>query len=93
MRSFVEAAGERLGMRFSWKGTGIDEVGTDEVSGKALVRINPEFFRPAEVDILIGSPKKAETELGWRRKVGFNDLVGMMAEADDRRVATGHFRF
>ena len=64
----------------------------DRRTGKTIVRVNPAFYRPAEVDVLIGNPKKAQEVLGWTRKVGFEELVTLMAEADDRRVRDGSDR-
>src|SRR6266851_4650651 len=86
VRSFAQIAARRLGFDIEWSGSGLDERGIDRHSGKTVVRVNPAFYHPAEVDSLIGNPKKAEQILGWQRKVGFEALVGMMAEADDKRV-------
>jgi GDPmannose 4,6-dehydratase len=86
VRAFVEAAASRLQFDIEWSGSGTDELGTDRRSGKTIVRINPAFYRPAEVDLLVGNPKKAHEILGWQRKIGFEDLVTLMAEADDKRV-------
>jgi GDPmannose 4,6-dehydratase len=86
VRSFVEAAARRLEFDIEWSGSGPDETGVDRRSGQTIVRINPEFYRPAEVDILVGSAKKAHEILGWRRKLGFEELAMLMAEADDKRV-------
>jgi GDPmannose 4,6-dehydratase len=86
VRTFVEIAARHLGFDIEWLGTGSEEIGRDCKSGKTLVRVNPAFYRPAEVDRLIGNPKKAEAVLGWRRKVGFEELVTMMMEADDKSV-------
>jgi GDPmannose 4,6-dehydratase len=93
IRSFIEAAAHHFGMSIVWKGTGPDEVGVDDASGRVILRINPKFFRPAEVELLIGSSKKVEGALGWKPRVCFQELVAMMAEADDRRVATDRFMF
>ena len=65
-----------------WEGTGINEVGKDKETGKILVKVNPKFFRPAEVEILLGNPAKAEKELGWRRQVCFSELVERMIKND-----------
>ena len=86
VRSFVEATAGRLGFDIEWSGSGPDEQGTDRRSGKTIVRINPAFYRPAEVDVLVGNPKKAQEILGWQRKIGFEELVALMAEADDKRA-------
>jgi len=92
VRSFAETAARRLGFDIEWSGSGLDERGIDRRSGKTVVRVNPAFYRPAEVDSLIGNPKKAEEILGWQRKVGFEELVGRMAEADDKRVRENSVR-
>jgi GDPmannose 4,6-dehydratase len=84
VRSFVELAAGRLGFEIDWSGSGPQEQGKDRRTGKTIVRVNPAFYRPAEVDQLVGQPKKAQEILGWRRKVGFEELVGMMIEADYR---------
>ena len=70
-----------------WQGKDEKTQGIDRKSGKVVVRVNPAFYRPAEVDILIGDPAKANQKLGWKREVGFDALVRMMAEADLRRLA------
>lgn len=82
IREFCELAFKEVGIELEWRGEGVDEVGVDKVSGKTVLKINPEFFRPAEVDILLGDPSKAETVLGWRRQVDFPGLVKLMVEYD-----------
>jgi GDPmannose 4,6-dehydratase len=89
VRAFVEAAAAPLGFDIEWSGSGSEERGFDRRTGKLIVRVNPEFYRPAEVDLLIGDARKAQNILGWRRRLGFAELVGLMAEADDRRVRDG----
>jgi GDPmannose 4,6-dehydratase len=86
VREFIVNAAKYLGFEIEWQGAGDRECGIDRKTGRTVVRVNPRFYRPAEVDILCGNPAKAEGRLGWRRKVSFTDLVAMMAEADDRRV-------
>jgi GDPmannose 4,6-dehydratase len=86
VRSFVEEAARWFGFDIVWSGPVWSAQGMDRRSGRIIVRVNPKFFRPVEVDLLKGSPKKAEHILGWRRKVWFKELVRLMAEADDRRV-------
>jgi GDPmannose 4,6-dehydratase len=86
VRAFVEAAASRLQFDIEWSGSGLDERGTDRRSGKTIVEVDPAFYRPAEVDQLVGNPKKAQEVLGWRRKIGFEELVTLMVEADDKRV-------
>jgi GDPmannose 4,6-dehydratase len=82
IREFCELAFKEAGVEIEWSGKGVDEVGKDKATGKVLVKINPEFFRPAEVDILLGNPSKAETVLGWKRAVDFPGLVKLMVEYD-----------
>lgn len=82
IREFCELAFKETGVDIEWSGQGVGEVGKDKASGKTLIKINPEFFRPAEVDILLGDPTKAEQELGWTRAVDFPGLVKLMVEHD-----------
>lgn len=87
VREFVEAAFFEVGVKVDWRGEGVDEKGYDAASGRLLVEVNPEFFRPAEVELLWGDPAKAERELGWHRKTGFRELVAMMVRADREKVS------
>jgi GDPmannose 4,6-dehydratase len=89
VRDFVAAAASRLGSDLKWSGSGASEQAVDRRGGRTVVRVNPEFYRPAEAATLVGNAAKARTVLGWQPKTGFNELVGMMAEADDRRVRDG----
>jgi GDPmannose 4,6-dehydratase len=89
VRSFVEHAASALGMDIAWSGEAESEIGTDTKSGKVVVKINPKFYRPVEVDLLIGTPIKAQSELGWVRKMSFPGLVEAMALADDTRASRG----
>ena len=82
VREFVEVAFSKAGYTIKWEGTGVDEKGYDAATGKVLVSINPDFYRPAEVDILLGNPAKADNELGWKRDVDFQGLVELMLEHD-----------
>lgn len=82
VREFVENAAEVLGMDIEWRGVGIDEKGTNKKTGKTVIEIDPNYFRPAEVDVLIGDAGKAQKELEWTPKTKFKDLVRMMTEAD-----------
>ena len=82
VKEFAELAFMKAGIELMWKGNGIDEKGYCMKSGKVLVDINPRYFRPTEVEFLLGNPEKAEKELGWKRKVSFNELVYMMITAD-----------
>jgi GDPmannose 4,6-dehydratase len=93
VREFVELAFAEVGRRIEWRGTGLDETGVDGKSGKALVRIDPVYFRPTEVDLLIGDASKAREKLGWKPKTTFADLVKEMVAGDlaiaGREVANG----
>lgn len=87
VREFVETAFRQGGIRLRWQGEGIEEKGIDEKTGKILVEVSPEFFRPAEVDLLLGDPSKAKKLLGWNpRKTSFEQLVRLMVEHDMRQV-------
>ena len=82
VREFVEQAGERLGMKIGWTGSGREEVGVDGNSQQIVVRIDPRYFRPTEVDALLGDPSKAWAMLGWRAEVAFSQLVAEMVDED-----------
>lgn len=82
VREFVEAAFRCVGIEVQWKGTGVDEIGIDKATGKTIVTINPKFFRPAEVEVLLGNPEKGEKALGWKREIPFDELVRRMVEND-----------
>ena len=82
VREFVEVAVGHVGIEIEWEGTGVDEIGKDKATGKTIVKVNPQFFRPAEVDILLGNPAKAEKELGWKREISFSQLVERMVKND-----------
>lgn len=81
IREFCELAFAEIGLTLSWSGSGSDEVGKDQ-DGNVRIKINPEFFRPAEVDLLLGDPAKAEKELGWNREIDFAGLVKLMVAHD-----------
>src|SRR5262245_53132620 len=93
VRDFVMAAGRCLGFDFVFEGTGVDERGIDRKTGRTLVKVDPKFYRPAEVDHLCGNPAKAQHALGWERKTTFPQLVETMAEADERRVRDNRLTF
>ncbi len=86
VRDFVIAAGSLLDMHIEWEGEGADEVGIDTATGRTLVRVDPRYFRPTEVDTLLGDPTKARQKLGWTAEIGFSELVSEMI-AEDLRVA------
>jgi len=81
VREFCELAFEHVGMPIVWSGQGVDEIGATS-NGRVVVRVDPRYFRPAEVDLLLGDPSKAERELGWTPKVRFRELVRMMVDHD-----------
>jgi len=82
VREFVETAFKHAGIEIKWQGSGINETGIDAATGKTVVKVNKKFFRPAEVDILIGDPSKAENKLGWKRDIPFAQLVERMVKND-----------
>lgn len=82
VREFIELTFKELGMEIEWKGNGVDEKGIDKATGKTLIEIDPKYFRPTEVDLLLGDASKAERELGWKPKTKFYELVSMMTKAD-----------
>jgi len=82
VREFADTAFRCAGMDIEWKGEGVDEVGINKANGKTVVKVSKKFFRPAEVDILLGNPAKAEKELGWKRDISFAQLVERMVNND-----------
>ena len=82
VRTFAEMVFQRLGMPLEWQGSGTDEIGVNTNSGETVIRIDPKYFRPAEVDLLLGDPTKARRQLGWELKTSFEQLVAMMTDAD-----------
>ncbi|EMD37076.1 hypothetical protein CERSUDRAFT_114974 [Gelatoporia subvermispora B] len=88
VREFVEKSFGHLGMEIKWRGSGTDEEGYDAKTGKVLVKVDTRYFRPAEVELLLGNPAKAERLLGWKRKVDFESLVKEMVEADLKAAAS-----
>jgi GDPmannose 4,6-dehydratase len=82
-------AGKAAGFDLAWQGSAENEIAIDTKSGKTLVQVNPKFYRPAEVELLIGNPVKAKNELGWEPKTTLEELCQMMVEADIRRNQAG----
>jgi GDPmannose 4,6-dehydratase len=82
VREFVTRAGEELGMNIEWRGKALEEQGVDSNTGRTVVRIDPRYFRPTEVDTLLGDATKARTQLGWRPEIGFDQLVREMVAGD-----------
>lgn len=86
VKEFIENAFKYASIDIVWKGTGVDEYGIDKKSGKTRIKINPKFFRPGEVDFLLGDYSKAEKKLKWTPQIKFYDLVGMMVQRDIERI-------
>ena len=89
VRDFVTMAFKAVDIGIAWSGTAEQETGTCQKTGKVLVRVNPKFYRPAEVELLIGDAAKALTELGWKPQTTLEQLCQMMVEADLRRNRAG----
>jgi GDPmannose 4,6-dehydratase len=82
VREFIEAAAWQLGIKVGWKGQGIDEKGINEETGQIIIAVDPRYFRPTEVDELLGDGSKARQKLGWKPRISFKELVAEMVEAD-----------
>jgi len=89
VRDFVTMAFKAAGIELEFKGEAEEEIAIDKATGKTVVKVNPKFYRPAEVDLLIGDPSKAKRELGWEPKTTLEELCAMMVEADMRRNESG----
>ncbi len=89
VRGFVDAAFAYVGERLDWMGKGVKEIGVSRRSGRTLVKVSAEFYRPTDTGALIGNPGRARRRLGWAPETGFEDMVGMMVEADLRRLKAG----
>ncbi len=90
VREFVEVAFQEVGIQIAWEGAGVDEVGKDTATGSVLVRIEPRYFRPTEVEFLLGDPSKAKERLGWTPRVSFGDLIKMMVQEDLKEAERDH---
>lgn len=89
VREFTELAFKEVGIDIVWQGEGLDELGVDAKTGKVLVKIDPYYFRPTEVDLLIGDSSKAQRELGWKPKTTLHELVRMMVASDVKKLDQG----
>lgn len=89
VREFCQAAFSRVGMDLEFRGEGVNEVAVDTASGKELIAVDPRYFRPTEVELLLGDSTKARTVLGWKPRVGFTELVEMMVDADLAKAQSG----
>ncbi len=87
VREFAETAFASAGITVKWQGSGVDEIGIDTATNKTVVTVSPQYFRPAEVELLLGNPAKAKEELGWEREISFSELVKRMVERDLDLVA------
>lgn len=92
VRDFVNAAFDAIGIKLQWRGSGLDEVGVNWKTGDVLVRVDPQFFRPKEVDYLLGDASKAQFVLNWKPKTGFTELVKEMVEAERRGLWDAQIR-
>ncbi len=90
VRDFVQMAFRVAGISIEFRGSDKNEIGIDIETGRTVVRVNPKFYRPAEVDLLIGNPQKAKNELGWEPRVNLEELCAMMVRADMKRVDKGY---
>ncbi len=90
VREFCDIAFQTAGLDIEWAGKGFDEHGIDKKSGKLRVKVNKKYYRPAEVDLLIGNSEKAQKILGWNPEVSFKDLVSMMVENDMKEISSGN---
>jgi GDPmannose 4,6-dehydratase len=93
VRTFVEKAFAETGRRITWRGRGVDEIGLCADTGKVRVKVDPRYFRPTEVDLLMGDPSKARARLGWRHQVTLDNLVREMVAADLDRLRRDHNRY
>jgi GDPmannose 4,6-dehydratase len=87
VRAFVEAAFAEIGMKIEWRGKGLDETGRDTMSGRTVIAIDPRYFRPTDVDLLIGDPRKARRVLGWTASTSFAEMVREMVRSDVKTIA------
>jgi GDPmannose 4,6-dehydratase len=92
VREFVELAFAEIGIAIRWQGVGVDEVGLCSKTNRTMVRVDPRYFRPTEVEILLGNPAKARSKLGWQHRIGFQELVREMIESDLKHVSERLFQ-
>ena len=89
IREFIEACCKELDIEIEWEGEGINEIGIDKKTRKTIIKVNPKYFRPAEVELLLGNPTKAKQKLGWEAKTKFSDLAKLMTKADYELLKSG----
>jgi GDPmannose 4,6-dehydratase len=92
VREFVQLAFAEIGRTIIWKGKGVDEIGVDAATGQCLVSLDPRYFRPTEVEQLLGDPSKARAKLGWHHKTTFRQLVAEMVSSDRKAIADEAWR-
>jgi GDPmannose 4,6-dehydratase len=90
VREFVELAAKEIGISIRWEGDGINEKGIDATTGKCIVAVDPRYFRPSEVETLLGDPSKARIQLGWTPRISFSELVAEMAKSDLNEAERDH---
>ena len=93
VREFVEGAFAHVGRRIAWRGSGVEEIGMDAKSNQPLVSIDPRYFRPTEVEQLLGDPAKAKRKLGWSHRVSFSELIAEMMDSDMQRMPRARQRY
>jgi GDPmannose 4,6-dehydratase len=93
VREFVEGAFAHVGRHIEWRGSGVEEIGMDAKSNQPLVSIDPRYFRPTEVEQLLGNPAKAKRKLGWSHRIGFTELIAEMMESDLQRAPHARQRY
>jgi GDPmannose 4,6-dehydratase len=93
VREFVEGAFAHVGRHIEWRGSGVEEIGMDAKSNQPLVSIDPRYFRPTEVEQLLGNPAKAKRKLGWSHRIGFAELIAEMMESDLQRAPHARQRY
>jgi GDPmannose 4,6-dehydratase len=93
VREFVEGAFAHIGRHIEWRGSGVEEIGMDAESNQPLVSIDPRYFRPTEVEQLLGNPAKAKRQLGWSHRIGFTELIAEMMESDLQRAPRARQRY
>jgi GDPmannose 4,6-dehydratase len=91
VREFIELAGSRLGLNVKWSGSGEKEIGINSETNETIVRVDPRYYRPTEVESLLGDPSKAMRELGWQASISFEDLVNEMVDADLKKAKQEYF--
>jgi GDPmannose 4,6-dehydratase len=82
IREFIETACAHMGRKVTWEGQGVEETGKDSITGDTIIKVNPDYFRPAEVDLLVGDSSRARQKLGWVPQVTFEELVQRMVDGD-----------